>query len=468
MIKKFILVEERSHYILDINSKYDDNIKITAEVKEKVGGWNIEVHPDILQVDAESTEKVNIFINSTAIDDSVYDIDEIYFFINATGKTGFDTNTSYVSVSRNVVEYNVEVINLPEEIEVKHGSTKTFTIVIRNRNKGYISDKYIINTESENNFNIIVNLSSDEEIPVYNNDSDENKVITANITVEIPWYENIESDELIIKILSSQSDRYPPIFEKTLIVNLKVITPNILERIYRLFESAAAKIGLTGKFAGWILIAVVVFLLIILCIIILYFKKREYAEIICLQRIKEIAPDETAKFEITIKNAYKYDFIYNVEFKLENDTQGFDIAFDKIELYLQPGEQKVINLLVKPNDNVKKDDWCEVKIKIKPKNKHKTTEISTITTLKNSKIDIKLSKVIHRPKIFRKDDRIETSFKVWNHGNVSTDKINIIFFVNGKEKNKIEDIIIPRGGYADIQIPWIADSGKNQVYIVVG
>jgi len=39
--------------------------------------------------------------------------------------------------------------------------------------------------------------------------------------------------------------------------------------------------------------------------------------------------------------------------------------------------------------------------------------------------------------------------------------------VNGKEKNKIEGINIPRGGYAEIEIPWIAVKGKNDVDIVV-
>ena len=457
-----------AHYILDVTSKYNDNIKITAEIKEKKGSWNIEVIPDTLQISAESVEKVHIFVNSTAIDDSVYDIDEIYFFINATGKTGFDTNTSYVSVSREAVEYDIEVISCPKEIEVKHGSNKTFTIFIRNRNKGYIPDKYIIYTESEHNFNTIVNLSSNDEIPVYNNNSDDNQVITANITIEVPWYTYTESDQLIIKIFSSQSDRYPPQYNKSLMVNVKVITPNILERIYKLFESSAAKIGLTGKYGGWILIAIVVFLLIIIGFFIIYFMKREYAEIICLERIKEVAPDEAAKFEITIKNPYKYNFVYNIQSKLKNDTNGFEISVDKTELALQAGEEKIINLLVKPNDNVKKDDWCEVKIIIKPYNKFKTSEISTITSIKNGKIDVRLSGIIHWPKIFQKDDRVETSFKIWNHGNVSTGKINIIFSVNGKEKNKIEDIIIPRGGYADIEIPWIADSGKNEVYIVVG
>ena len=214
-----------AHYIVDISSKYEDNIKISAEVKEKIGSWNIKVYPNILKIEAGSVEKVHVFVNSTALDDSVYDVDEIYFFINATGKTGFDTNTSYVSVSRDAVEYDFEVIGCPEEIEVKHGSSENFTIGIRNKNKGYISDKYSIKTESEHNLNIIVNLFSDEEIPVYNENSLENEVITANITVEVPWYTYVESDELVIKILSSQSDRYPPYLRNHLQLLLKLLHP---------------------------------------------------------------------------------------------------------------------------------------------------------------------------------------------------------------------------------------------------
>ncbi len=140
---------------------------------------------------------------------------------------------------------------------------------------------------------------------------------------------------------------------------------------------------------------------------------------------------------------------------------------DKTELFLKSGEEKIINLLVTSNENVKKEDWCEAKIIIQPCNKNKKTELSTITTIKNGKVDVKITGVIHWPKIFKKDDRVETSFKVWNHGNISTGKISIYFYVNGKEKNKIQDVIIPRGGYADIEIPWIADSGKNEVYILV-
>ena len=42
--------------------------------------------------------------------------------------------------------------------------------------------------------------------------------------------------------------------------------------------------------------------------------------------------------------------------------------------------------------------------------------------------------------------------------------IKVRLFINGKEKNKVEDIIIPARGYADISIPWIANKGKNYEY----
>jgi uncharacterized membrane protein len=456
-----------AHYIVNVTSKHTDEVKITAEAKEKTGNWNIEVYPKELQITSGSTQKVHIFINSTAVDDSAYDVDEIYFFVNATGKTGFDTNISYVYVSQDSVKYDFEVSNIPDEIKIKHGSSETFTITIINKNKGYISDKYTINAKTEHGFNVDVNLSSEKEITVYNPDSDKNEEITVNITVYAPWYTNIASEKFTIDILSDKSFDQQDELEKTFIVTVKVTTPNIFESIYRAFESAAGKIGLTGIYAGWILISAVLLLLIIICIIVILLKKRRFADIICTERIKEITPDETAKYEILLKNPYRYDLTYNITAKTENDTEGFDVSVDATELALQSGETKVINLLVKPNDNVKKDDWAEVIISVKPSNKNKVADISTVTTIKNGQVDVKLSGVFHWPRAFKKGDRVETSFKVWNYGNVSTGKISIIFFVNGQEKNKVEDIIIPRGGHADIEIPWIAETGKNQVYIVV-
>lgn len=465
--EKAVYAGGSAHYIINVSSKHKDTVKISAETNEEIGGWSIEFYPKEFEIDSGSIQKVHVFINSTAADDASYNNDETYFFVNATGKTGFDTADSHVYVSRDKVEYDFEIIGYPEEIKVKHGSSETFTIIIRNKNKGYISDKYTINAATEHKFNVNINLSSDKEIAVYNPDSDKNEEIIANITVRAPWYTNVKSDELTMDIISAQSVRYPPEFIKTLKINVTVITPNMLESIYRVLESAAGKIGITGRYAGWILISAILLVVILFIILIVLFKRRKFADITCIERIKEIESTETAKYEITIKNSYKRDLTYIITSKIENDTQGFDVTVDTTELVLQSGETKVINLLVKPNDNIKKDDWVEVKISVKPIDKSKIADISTVTVIKNAKIDIRLSGVFHWPRVFKKGDRVETSFKIWNHGNISTGKISILFFVNGEEKNKVEDIIIPAGGHADIEIPWVAEAGKNQVYIVV-
>jgi len=99
--------------------------------------------------------------------------------------------------------------------------------------------------------------------------------------------------------------------------------------------------------------------------------------------------------------------------------------------------------------------------------KDAVAEISTVTTISDGKPDVKITGVFHWPRVFKKGDKVETSFRLTNKGNTSAKNISVILFVNGEEKNKVEDITIPRGGYAEIEIPWIAGKGKNEVNIVV-
>ena len=80
---------------------------------------------------------------------------------------------------------------------------------------------------------------------------------------------------------------------------------------------------------------------------------------------------------------------------------------------------------------------------------------------------LKVIGVIHWPKVFKKGDRVVTSFRLENKAKVAANKVSVILYVNGEEKNKVEDITIPSGGYADIEMPWIAVKGKNEVNIVV-
>ncbi|RKY94387.1 MAG: hypothetical protein DRQ06_05290, partial [Candidatus Hydrothermota bacterium] len=130
-------------------------------------------------------------------------------------------------------------------------------------------------------------------------------------------------------------------------------------------------------------------------------------------------------------------------------------------------QSRDIKLTVKPTNFVKHDDWVEVKVIVRPIDRVKTSEISTMTSIKEAKVKLDITGVVHWPKIFKKGDRVETSFRLVNRGNTAAENVTIVLYVNGKEKNRVENITIPRGGYADIEIPWIAEKGKNEVNIVV-
>jgi uncharacterized protein YfaS (alpha-2-macroglobulin family) len=75
--------------------------------------------------------------------------------------------------------------------------------------------------------------------------------------------------------------------------------------------------------------------------------------------------------------------------------------------------------------------------------------------------------MFHWPRAFREGDKVTTSFKLENKGGVAAKNVNVVLKVNGEVKNKVENIDIPRGGFAEIEIPWIAEKGKNEVDIEV-
>ena len=192
-------------------------------------------------------------------------------------------------------------------------------------------------------------------------------------------------------------------------------------------------------------------------------------ELICLERIKEITPSEKAEFEIELVNPYKTNLTYEVKSECSEDVkERWNINLsNQSQVVLAPGQTEKIKLVVTPTNYVRKDDWAEIKVIVTNIEKNKSSSIETATVIKDSKVDVSISGVVHWPKMFKKGDRVETSFKLFNKGKVSAENLTIIIFVNGEEKNKVEDVTIPRGGYADIEIPWIAEKGKNKIKIIV-
>jgi len=99
-----------------------------------------------------------------------------------------------------------------------------------------------------------------------------------------------------------------------------LIVLNIFEQFYDFFESLAEDIGLDdtlGDFAAvFLMILLFIPLLIMLLVIILILRKKQI-ELICLERIKEISPDENARFKITIRNPTKNTKTYTQDLKLQ-------------------------------------------------------------------------------------------------------------------------------------------------------
>jgi uncharacterized membrane protein len=84
--------------------------------------------------------------------------------------------------------------------------------------------------------------------------------------------------------------------------------------------------------------------------------------------------------------------------------------------------------------------------------------------IKEGKTLLKLDGVSHWPTVFNPGEKVTTSCSISNNGTVSARNVKVFFYINGKQKNKVE-ITIPADNIADLQIPWIAVKGKNQVRI---
>ncbi|UCH72068.1 MAG: hypothetical protein JSW62_00525 [Thermoplasmatales archaeon] len=448
-------------YTLNVASDYNDQIEIIAYMfsEEEQDNWQI-LSPGKISISGGSQETIELVVESTKNDLDAYgDVLDLTFALS--GKTGRDVFDIFVEISEDAIEYDIEV-TAPPGMNIKHGRNDTYLFKIKNKNTGLWSDNYEIEVISENNFSLDVEYVKEE--------LDVREELEIEITVHIPKYTDISSDMLTFTVISEESVAHDKDESVTIYLNTTIDTPNILEKIYQSFESAAESLGLNdlfGDYAPHLLAAIIFILIFFILIFLVFIIKRKFVEIICLDRIKEVNPDEEAKFEITIKNPHNHILNYEICAKETSPSPGWEISLDSKIMVIEPKKEHKVTLIVRPTDFAKSDDWMEVKIAAKAIEKNKSAEISTVTNLKDAKPDVRIMGVLHRPLIFKKGDIVKTSFKLRNEGNASTGNITVILYVNGEEKNKVEDIIIPRGGYADIEMPWVASKGKNNVEIIV-
>jgi len=443
-------------YTLEITSEYDDEIEIieTSFSGEK-DNWDIII-PEKFNISSGEKKTIDIIIKSTINNLDAYG-DSITIRYNVNGNTGKDTFTAYAEISEDAVEYSIKIIK-PIGREIKRGSNDTYHFIIKNNNSGLWPDSYSIDAVSENNFTVELNLANVYDLAV----GEEKKI---NVTIYIPKNTNITSDLLIFTVTSVDGD-----ISKTENVTTTVIGSNVIEGIYDFFESAAEALGLNeifGSLGPIFLVAIILIIVFFILIITVFIQKTRQTSLICLDRIKEITTEENAKFEITIKNVTKKTQNYNLSPKEDLDSNKWDISLDLKRITLEPGQSKTAVITVRPTDLIRNNDWVEVDLLVKKEGKRKPEKLTTMTLLKDTKINLAIRGVLNWPKLFKEGDRVTTTFKVENKGNASASGIDVILYINGKEKNKVGDIIIPAGGYADIKMPWIAVKGKNEINIVV-
>lgn len=466
--EKYVIPGGSAEYLLNItSSKYADTI--TIDVIEDIpftdesdsdydSNWDIDYQKSIT-IEEGGYELVKVTVTST--DDSVLaDGDKIDLTFVATGKTGIDLKEGTVEVSEKAVEYDTVITVEPLKQEIKHGESAVYYFTFKNNNTGIWPDNYKINATSEHDWDIDISYESGAL-----NSVDVGDEVNVNVTLHIPAYTDITSDKLTFTVISRSKQ-----VSTTMNVTTTIIAPNALEQFYHFFESLAEDIGLDdtlGNFAAVFLMILLFVPLLIMFLVIILILRRRHVDVICLERIKDITPDENARFEITIRNPTKNTKTYDITLENDPSPEGLDATINKKTVVVDAKQEEVVNLDVTPNDLVKADDWAEVTVSVNAIGRKKSAKISTVTTIVGAEKDLRIYGVFHWPRVFKKGSKVETSFKLENKGNVSANNVTVVLLVNGEEKNKIEDINIPRGGYAEMEIPWIAVKGKNDVDIVV-
>jgi len=459
---KIVALVESVEYNLTVTSEFAEDITIAVynfSSNEK-NDWGIVIVPESFSIDAGGQE--NVIVTVTSEDDDLYAYDrgdQLNVTFAAEGKTGKGLFEAEVEISEDAIEYDIDVTVEPLKQEIRHGENNTYIFTIKNNNTGRWPDNYAIEAESKHNWaSFFVDKGDLEDIAP-------GEEVQVEVTVSVPQYTDITSDKLTFKVEGERT---------SVIINVTTIVagPNILEGLYRFFESLGEDMGLDealGSSANAaIFLASIVFIIIFLFIIILvYFLTIKYVNVVCLERIKEISPDEEAKFEIKINNPYKYKLSYEVSVVKDPSNKGWKASLDTEGIVLESKQSKTVTLTVKSTDFVKPDDWVEVGVVAKVVEKQKTAKLLTVASIKGAKPELRISGMIHWPTSFKKGDKVTTSFKLRNEGNAAASNVRVVLYVNGKEKNKVEDITIPCGAYADIEIPWVAVKGKNEVNIEV-
>lgn len=463
------------HYNITITNKGEtgDNLSLELIIYDKTyyqwpSGWKVVIElPNGTREETYSDWKGRIYLSGKDSKEIIVNVfpspdskngTEVEFVFSATGEyrgSALLHDTIEISVGKIEVAFTEE----PKNKKVTAGKTHVYTFKIKN--VGEDVDDFVVNATSEHNW--IVGDSTFVIDNLY--PGNESKF---NITIKVP--ENLSyfpfDDDLKVVVASISN---PSKTDVSWVITTAV-EPTVLERITSFFEGVSEE--LHERFGDYTIyvVATILVLFILTIVVLIYFIRKKDIMVVCLERVKELSPDEEDRFDITVRNLTNRKLSYKVDTSKSHVPDGWEIKLSDEEIELDPKGEKVILLHVKPTTRIAPDEWAEIKVSLIPKEgkKHylKHYLITLLALPRDANIDLKLEKVTHSPKIFKSGDTVITKLDLVNRGNVSAKNIKVTLHLNGVKMNEVNITEIPPGGRARIEIPWLASPGRNDIHIL--
>jgi hypothetical protein len=447
-------------YLFNVTSLKTDTLQIKTIEREKTGAWSIST-PTSVTVSAGGWVTIPMYVNSSNILKEAYG-SLINLIVIITGNTGIARQAVTAEISEEAINYKVEILGYSNSINISKGENHFFYFVVKNNNTGAIddADNYTVTASSKNHWPLIPqetirNLGIGET-----SNADD-----ARVLIQVPKNTTETSDVITITVTSEGSSDA----SATITITVNVIGGGPVGGILDFFDSAARSLGLNdifGSDAKFVLLIILVVIILFFLIILALVLTSKPVRIICTDRIKELDATEKAIFEVTLTNPYKKTQSYEIEAQQTAISSKWIIAIDPATTVIEGRASKTIQVTVTPTDAAEPKEWTEVTVSVKKIGKKKKASIDLMTMMKEGKTLLQLENVSHWPTTFNPGERIVTSFNLSNNGTLSARNVKVFFYLNGKQKNTVEVTLLP-GNIADIQIPWIAEKGKNHVRIRV-
>jgi len=211
-------------------------------------------------------------------------------------------------------------------------------------------------------------------------------------------------------------------------------------------------------------------ILVVLAALLTYYAKK-YVDVSCKEQMKEIAPGYAAEYTLSLTNpmepSEKGKHRLNYQLSLGGELPDTWVAdLDRELVALGGGESTEVILRVVAPKHAPLDEWASIDIIIKPvKIRGKTEKVNVATVLREPRVQLKVADVRHEPATFKEGDRIVSNITLTNVGEATTDSASVLLFVNGREKNRVEELTVPLEGYTKVDMPWVAEPGENRIEI---